>query len=143
MFQIAIVTALLLTAVLFALVSSRAIDSADSRDEVARHLFLASFDGSGVAPSLLLEVFEALRRRVPQGVDVMRPADQLAATYGFTQEDAEDVVLLVAARSEGHLPGPADLDRLGQQVRTVADLVRFLVPFCMPEPQPRILAQAS
>ena len=46
MLQIAIVTALLLTAVLFALVSSRAIDSADSRDEVARHLFLASFDGS-------------------------------------------------------------------------------------------------
>src|SRR5438067_7338054 len=97
-FQIAIVTALLLTAVVFALVSSRAIDRADSRDDVARHLFLAGFDGSGVSTELLLEVFHALRRRVPPGVDVMRPADQLAATYGFTQADAEDIVLIVAPR---------------------------------------------
>ena len=143
MFQIAIVTALLLTAVVFALVSSRAIDRADSRDDVARHLFLAGFDGSGVSTELLLEVFHALRRRVPPGVDVMRPADQLAATYGFTQADAEDIVLIVAARSEGHLPTAADLDRLGAQVRTTADLVRFLVPFCMPEPGPRLYKAAS
>jgi hypothetical protein len=142
-FQIAIVTALLLTAVGFALISSRAIDRADSRDDVARHLFLAGFDGSGVPTTLLLHVFEALRRRVPPGVDVMRPADQLAALYGFTQADAEDVVLLVAARAEGHIPTAADLDRLGEQVRTVADLVRFLVPFCTPTPAPEILARAS
>jgi hypothetical protein len=140
-FQIAIVTALLLTAVLFALVSSRAIDRADSRDEVARHLFLAGFDGSGVEPNLLLSVFDALRRRVPADVDVMRPADHLAVTYGLTQADAEDIVLLVAARGEGQLPTPTDLDRLGEQVRTVADLVRFLVPFCATEPQ--MFAQAS
>jgi hypothetical protein len=140
-FQIAIVTALLLTAVIFALVSSRAIDQADSRDDVARHLFLAGFDGSGVSTELLLEVFSALRRRIPPTVDVMRPADQLATTYGFTQADAEDIVLIVAARADGHLPTPADLDRLGEQVRTVADLVRFLVPFCMPEP--RLFAHAS
>ena len=141
MFQIAIVTALLLTAVLFALVSSRTIDQADSRDEVARHLFLAGFDGSGVSSTLLLNVFEALRRRVPPDVDVMRPADHLAAMYGFTQADAEDVVLLVAAQGEGHLPTPTDLDRLGEQVRTVADLVRFLVPFFDVAPEP--LARAS
>ena len=141
MFQIAIVTALLLTAVLFALVSSRTIDRADSRDEVARHLFLAGFDGSGVEPDLLLNVFDALRRRVPAEVDVMRPADHLATTYRLTQADAEDVVLLVAARGEGRLPTPSDLDRLGEQVRTVADLVRFLVPFCAVEPE--LFAQAS
>jgi hypothetical protein len=140
-FEIAIVTALLLTAVLFALVSSRAIDQADSRDEVARHLFLAGFDGSGASSTLLLNVFETLRRRVPADVHVMRPADHLAAMYGFTQEDAEDVVLLVAAQTEGHIPSPADLDRLGQQVRTVADLVRFLVPFVGMAPEP--LARAS
>jgi hypothetical protein len=128
-FELAIVTALLVTAVVFALVSSRAIDHADSRDDVARHLFLAAFDGSGVATELLVHTFEALRRRVPQHVDIMRPADQLAALYGFTQEDAEDVVLLVAARAEADLPTAPDLDRLGQEVRTVADLVRFLVPF--------------
>jgi hypothetical protein len=140
-FQIAIVTALLLTAVVFALVSSRTIDRADSRDDVARHLFLAGFDGSGISSALLLEVFEALRRRVPPGVDVMRPADQLAGTYGFTQEDAEDIVLIVASRGDGHLPTPSDLDRHGAPVRTVADLVRFLVPFTTPEPQ--YFAQAS
>jgi hypothetical protein len=140
-FEIAIVTALLLTAVIFALVSSRAIDRADTRDDVARHLFMAGFDGAGVPSTLLLEVFEALRRRVPPGVDVMRPADQLAMNYGFSQADAEDIVLLVAARAEGHIPKPADLDRLGDQVRTVADLVRFLVPFCAPQQQ--MFAQAS
>lgn len=141
MFEIAIVTALLLTAVLFALVSSRTIDRADAGDEVARHLFLAGFDGAGVPSTLLLELFEALRRRVPPGVDVMRPADQLAGTYGFTQADAEDIVLLVASRVDGHIPSPSDLDRMGAQVRTVGDLVRFLVPFCTPH-QP-MLAQAS
>ena len=141
MFQIAIVTALLLTAVAFALVSSRAIDHADARDDVARHLFLAAFDGTGVPTELLLEVFDALRRRVPPAVTVMRPADQLASTYAFSQADAEDIVLIVAARSEGILPTAADLDRMGAQVRTVADLVRFLVPFCMPGP--RLYARAS
>jgi hypothetical protein len=142
-FQIAIVTALLLTAVGFAVVSSRAIDRADSRDEVARHLFIAAFDGTNASFDLLVQAFDALRRRVPREIGVMRPADQLAATYGFTQADAEDVVLLVAARTEGQIPSPEDLDRLGEQVRTVADLVRFLMPFCTPQQQPRLTAQAS
>lgn len=141
MFSIAMVTALLLTAVLFALFSSRAIDQASSRDEVARHLFLAGFDGSGVAPELLAQTFDALRPRVPAAVDVMRPTDQLAGRYGFSQADAEDVVLLVAARVDGRIPEARDLDRLGVSVRTVADLVRFLVPFCGPDAAP--LARAS
>jgi hypothetical protein len=131
-FELAIVTVLLITAVAFAFFSSRAIDRADSRDEVARHLFLAAFDGSGVSRDLLLHVFDALRPRVPQHVDVMRPADGLASIYGFTQADAEDVALLVASRADGELPTPADLDRLDAEVRTVADLVRFLVPFATP-----------
>ncbi len=141
MFELVLVAALLATAVLFALFSSRAIDQASSRDEVARHLFLAGFDGSGVAPALLVQTFDALRARVPHDVDVMRPTDQLAARYGFTQADAEDVVLLVAARTDGHIPAARDLDRLGESVRTVADLVRFLVPFYTRDP--RTLARAS
>jgi hypothetical protein len=128
-FELAIVTVLLVTAVTFAFYSSRAIDRSDSRDEVARHLFLAAFDGSGVKRELLLHTFEALRPRVPHHVDVMRPADALASLYGFTHEDAEDVALLVAARSQGQIPTSQDLDRLDAEVRTVADLVRFLVPF--------------
>lgn len=145
MFEIAIVTALLVTAVVFALVSSRAIDRADSRDDVARHLFLAAFDGSGAPAELLVHTFEALRPRVPQHVDVMRPADHLAALYGFTQEDAEDVALLVAARMQGDLPTVSDLDRFDDQVRTVADLVRYLMPFSArrDEPAPQLIAQSA
>jgi hypothetical protein len=131
-FELAIVTALLITAVAFALFSSRAIDRADSRDEVARYLFLAAFDGSGVSRELLVHVFDALRPRVPHHVDVMRPADGLATMYRFTQADAEDIALLVASRADGDLPTAADLDRLAAEVRTVADLVRFLVPFTTP-----------
>jgi hypothetical protein len=103
-----------------------------------------------VKRELLLHTFEALRPRVPQHVDVMRPADQLATLYGFTQADAEDVALLVAARAEGQLPTSHDLDRLDAEVRTVADLVRFLVPFTTPEgegaqpvAEPEPLARAS
>ena len=143
MFELAIVTALLVTAVVFALVSSRAIDRADSRDEVARYLFVAAFDGSGVKPDLLEETFRALRPRVPEHLTVIRPADHLASLYGFTAEDAEDVALLIAARVGGDLPGPADLDRFDEQVRTVADLVRFLIPFTSPESRPEPLARAS
>jgi len=141
--EIAIVTALLITAVAFALFSSRTIDRADSRDEVARHLFLAAFDGSGAPAELLIHLFEALRRRVPGTVAVLRPGDQLAALYGFTQADAEDVALLVAARAEVRIPEAHDLDVLDAHVRTVADLVRFLMPFCAPEPAPMPLAKAS
>ena len=146
MFEIAIVTALLVIAVVFALVSSRAIDRADSRDDVARHLFLAAFDGSGAPTELLVHTFEALRPRVPQHVDVMRPADHLVSLYGFTQEDAEDVALLVAARMQGDLPTVTDLDRFDEQVRTVADLVRYLIPFTTRREQaahPQLIAQSA
>ena len=46
MLEIAVVTAMLLSAVAFALFTSRAINQADSRDDVARYLFLAAFDGT-------------------------------------------------------------------------------------------------
>ena len=133
MLEIAIVTAMLLTAVAFALFTSRAIKRADTRDDVARYLFQSAFDGTNTPNEILVHLFDALRTRVPAGITVFRPSDDLAAHYGFTRLDAEDVALLVAARADGRIPTAEDLDQLDEHVRTVADLVRFVTPFCQPE----------
>lgn len=135
MLEIAIVTAMLLSAVAFALFTSRAITQADSRDDVARYLFLAAFDGTNTPADVLTHLFDALRQRVPPGVTVFRPSDHLAGQYGFSRLDAEDVALLVAARADGRIPTADDLDQLDAEVRTVADLVRFVTPFCLTEPR--------
>jgi hypothetical protein len=141
--EIAIVTAMLLIAVAFAVFSNRAINHADSRDDVARHLFMAAFDGSNTPRDVLEHLFEALRHRVPAGISVFRPSDELAGLYGFSRLDAEDVALLVAARADGRIPTAHDLDSLDEHVRTVADLVRFVSPFCHAEGAPDQVALAS
>jgi hypothetical protein len=129
---IAVTATFLLMATGFVVAGSRALDAANRRELGGRNSFLARFDGSGIPAALLVQAYETLSRRVSAEVRDIRPGDRLAENFGMSAADMEDVALLVAARCEARIPGAHELDELDASVRTVEDLVRFLVPFYEP-----------
>ncbi len=138
MTSIALLALLLVAAIGFAVASLRTLARTDATfDMPARREFLAEFDGDGLPANMLVEAYEALGRRLGgHGRRVTRAAG-LATDLGLSAADVEDVALLVAARCEGRLPVTADLNRLDASVRTVADLIAFLTPFCSEKRGPR------
>lgn len=131
--SIAIIALLLVGATGFALASLRALADPDrTHDMPSRRRFLAEFDGTDVTANVLVEAYEAIGRRLSgRGQRVTRAA-RLGDDLGLTPADVEDIALLVAARCEGQLPTPADLNNLDRSVETVGELVSFLRPFCAP-----------
>lgn len=114
----------------FVAVGLRTLDSADRHAVGARERFVAAFGTRQLPAGLLVQTYETLSRRAaPRAWDI-RPGDRLAEVLGMSALDVEDVALLVVARCEGRIPTARDLDRLDARVRTVEDLVEFLVPFC-------------
>lgn len=152
MAQLAVLTVLCVLALGFAVTSSRVLTQAGKAadDTAARHRFLGAFDGRGAGPArvpaeLLVQAFETLARRLPDGVppSALRPGARLAEDLGLSAADVEDAALLVAARCEARLPQAQDLDALTQRVVTVEDLVRFLVPFVEAAGAPALYAIAQ
>ena len=130
MLQIAIVATLLVIAAGFAYVSSRTITAAADRDELGRHRFLSGFASRrNLSPELLIQTYEALARRTNAGSRALGPATRLREDLGLSLADVEDIVLLVAARCEGHIPTGLELDRIAREVSTVEELVDYLTPF--------------
>jgi hypothetical protein len=128
----AVFATFLLLATGFLVAGSRALDSANRRELGGRNTFLARFDGTGIPADLLVQAYETLSRRVSAEVRDIRPGDRLVENFGMTAADMEDVALLVAARCEARIPSAHELDELDARVRTVDDLVRFLVQFYEP-----------
>ena len=56
-------------------------------------------------------------------------SDNLQHTYGLTDLDLEDAVLVIADKAGARLPNAHDLDALKTQVATVDDMLRFLKPY--------------
>lgn len=125
----------------FVAVGARALDRANRRELGGRGRFLSAFDGEGLPAELLVQAYETLSRRVGPNVRDIRPSDRLGPGFGLTEMDVEDVALLVAARSDARIPTSHDLDELDLRVETVADLVRFLAPFCAPSPVRHVLVR--
>ena len=132
MLPFAVFATFLLMATGFVVAGSRALATANRRELGGRNSFLARFDGSGLPADLLVQAYETLSRRVSAEIRDIRPGDRLAENFGMTTAEMEDVALLVAARCEARIPSAHELDELDARVRTVEDLVRFLVPFYEP-----------
>ena len=132
MLPFAVFATFLLMATGFVVAGSRALAAANRRELGGRNSFLARFDGSGLPADLLVQAYETLSRRVSAEIRDIRPGDRLVENFGMSAADMEDVALLVAARCEARIPSAHELDELDARVRTVDDLVRFLVPFYEP-----------
>lgn len=138
MLVLAVIATLSLVAAAFSAVGSHAIDHANRQEIGGRDRFVAAFGRRHRFPAALLaQTYDILSRRTTPPVRDLRPADRLDLTLGMSAADVEDVALLVAARCEGRIPTARDLDELDAHVRTVHDLVGFLVPFCAPAPARR------
>ena len=138
MLPFAVFATLLLLATGFVVAGSRALGVANRRELGGRNSFLARFDGTGIPADLLVQAYETLSRRAAHHVRDIRPADRLAENLGMSAADTEDVALLVAARCEARIPRAHDLDELDDRVRTVNDLVHFLVQFYEPARNRRV-----
>jgi hypothetical protein len=80
---------------------------------------------------VLAHTYDALHRR--RGRPVIRAGDELADTFGLSRLDVEDLALVVIARCGGRIPSAMDLDQLGRTVRSVDDLVAYVMTFCRVE----------
>lgn len=70
------------------------------------------------------------------GSSTVNPGDDLARDHRLVALDLEDAVVVIADRTGARIPAPRDLDALAEQVRTVEDLLRFLLPFYRSATQP-------
>ena len=133
MTELVTVSVLLLVAVGFVTLTARRMRAAELADPIGRARFTAAFEGQGISPILLGHTYDALRRRLDQAAATdVDPATELRAELHLTRLDVEDVALLAIARAHGRIPRADDLDRIDVEVRTAADLVRFLAPFAPP-----------
>jgi hypothetical protein len=103
-------------------------------DDAARARFVEHFAKRGVAESLLVPTFAALRARRPDAAADVEPEDHLARDLGLDRLDLEDIALVIVTQAGGRVPRAEDLDRLDTTVATVDDLVGFLSPFCTATP---------
>ena len=131
MTEIVTVSALLLVAIGFVLLTARRMRAAEQKDPIGRARFSAAFDGEHISPVLLGHAYDALRRRLDAPGE-LTPDTDLYAELRLTRLDVEDAALLAIARTHGRLPRGEELDRLDVEVRTAGDLVRFLAPFAPP-----------
>lgn len=83
-------------------------------------------------PDALLEgsyLYLAERAPAPGPHYAVSLHDNLQHTYGLTDLDLEDAVLVIADKAGARLPTAHDLDALKTQVSTVDDMLRFLKPY--------------
>ena len=128
MIEIVTVSALLLVAVGFVMLTARRMRAAEQADPIGRARFTAEFADERISPILLGHTYDALRRRL-DGHGDLTPHTDLYAELHLTRLDVEDVALLAIARTHGRLPRGDDLDRMDVEVRTAGDLARFMAPF--------------
>lgn len=55
--------------------------------------------------------------------------DNLQHTYGLSDLDLEDAVIVIADKAGGRIPTSQELDALKTSVTTVEDMLRFLKPY--------------
>lgn len=88
--------------------------------------------------ALVAQVFAFLadRHGDTEGRTTVNPADDLARDHRLAALDLEDAVLVIADRAGARLPGARDLDVLTGRVRTVEELLQFLLPFFRTDTSP-------
>ncbi|MGV3708285.1 MAG: hypothetical protein ACO1Q7_05545 [Gemmatimonas sp.] len=83
-------------------------------------------------PDTLLEgayLYLAERAPAPGPHYAVSMSDNLQHTYGLSDLDLEDAVLVIADKAGARLPKASDLDGLRTSVTTVEDMLRFLKPY--------------
>lgn len=85
----------------------------------------------GFPDALLQGVYLYLAERAPAPGPhyAVALSDNLQNTYGLTDLDLEDAVLVIADHAGAHIPTAHDLDGLKTQVTTVDEMLRFLKPY--------------
>ena len=120
---------------LFTIIIRQRAASKSSSERDGLSAFKSSNATRGYPDALVEGIYHYLAERAPAPGPhyAVAGGDDLLATYGLADLDLEDAVLVIADKAGAKLPNAGELDALKTQVRTVADMLRFLNPFFQAE----------
>ncbi len=114
-----------------AIVASQRSKSKTAHERDGLSAFRMANANRGFSDALLEGAYLYLAERAPAPGPhyAVALSDNLQHTYGLTDLDLEDAVLVIADKAGARLPTSHELDGLKTQVATVDDMLRFLKPY--------------